>query len=271
VYKLALEAIRLAALETIAFKWIRVESGQVAKLYARNRLSRQRNRFDLLVDELFSFGYSLAALVQPRGGGAMDASTILRDLKGPADPWQAEPYHLRRRLGATNSILNCLHTSDTTADACTEALIFFPRDEVSCAVESVDCPPEPADLVTGEALGGPECRRRLKRRLVNSLLPHLESRLYQLLELEQRVTYGDTIPASVRHSLFLLGKEQTQLISQLFVPRHPAVLLFEWLCEDPKSEWDSEQLVRALCELTVSPSDWEHLVLRCEGLARETP
>jgi nucleoside diphosphate kinase len=112
----------------LAHRWHRVSVDEVGKLYASNRSSRQATQFDEIVDELFGLSASLCCLLTSRQRLTGDAlHRFLLDIKGPSDPFNCRPDQLRRALGATNKILNLVHTSDTPADSMREGALFFPE------------------------------------------------------------------------------------------------------------------------------------------------
>jgi nucleoside diphosphate kinase len=67
--------------------------------------------FRELVDRFIAVGPSLYVMLRLDGDQDADASTRLRDLKGPSPVQRRQPWHLRARLGGS-SLLNYVHTPD---------------------------------------------------------------------------------------------------------------------------------------------------------------
>ncbi|MFJ9924889.1 MULTISPECIES: nucleoside-diphosphate kinase [Streptomyces] len=64
--------------------------------------------------------------------GAVPAAVRLNALKGPADPAQREPEHLRHQLGVVSGLFNFTHISDEPADVLRELAVICdePRREL---------------------------------------------------------------------------------------------------------------------------------------------
>jgi nucleoside diphosphate kinase len=120
----------------VAHRRHRLSPNEVAQLYAGNRSSRPSTLLDTLVDELFGLSESVCLLLSSTAKLPDEAfHRLLLDIKGPSDPFNCHPDQLRRTLGATNKILNLIHTSDTPADSLREGALFF--GDISCATERV--------------------------------------------------------------------------------------------------------------------------------------
>jgi nucleoside diphosphate kinase len=130
-----------------AFRWARLGPADVDRLYAENRRARGRGPFDDLVDDLFGLGWSLACWARPVGPvPAAELVARLARWKGPSDPSRARPHHLRARLGARNSVMNLVHTSDTLDSARREAELVFGAVPSRPGDDPVPLPPSPPDL-----------------------------------------------------------------------------------------------------------------------------
>src|SRR5687767_9388689 len=104
--------------------WGVLQSASVDVLYASNRASRPACPSDELVNRLFTMGPSLGMLVT--GPPWCDIHSYLARLKGASDPSQGSPAeHLRPFLGATNRVLNFVHSSDGPAAAEIDSQMFF--------------------------------------------------------------------------------------------------------------------------------------------------
>ncbi|WP_327306677.1 nucleoside-diphosphate kinase [Streptomyces sp. NBC_01298] len=60
--------------------------------------------------------------------GRMPAAIRLNSLKGPADPDQRHPEHLRHQLGVVNGLFNFMHCSDETIDVFREIAVLCDDD-----------------------------------------------------------------------------------------------------------------------------------------------
>ncbi len=143
-YLQALERIEAEGLRVEHAVWARMTDPQVAALYAENRIRRGLTAKDEAVNRLFRLDYSLVCLVDwmvaPAGSTVTER---LLSIKGPSRPELYRTNHLRWQLGAENSILNFLHTSDSAVAAEAEARIFFP-DGLETMGPFSHCRPWPA-------------------------------------------------------------------------------------------------------------------------------
>ncbi|MCQ1575867.1 nucleoside-diphosphate kinase [Streptomyces parvus] len=69
--------------------------------------------------------------------GRMPAAIRLNSLKGPADPAQRLPEHLRHQLGVVNGLFNFMHCSDETIDVFREIAVLCDDDRRALMRERV--------------------------------------------------------------------------------------------------------------------------------------
>lgn len=248
------------------FAWRKLSQADVAYLYASNRQNRNYGPLDELVDRLFSLDYSLAARV--RIPGISNVHEYLTRLKGPSDPAMATPRHLRRWLGATNKILNFVHTSDTAAAASEESRLFFEEcREFPPSTRVV--PPEPPSLQRIPPVSGFLLRCKLKR-LATSLPSAVVSDRFR-----DHVQAEWELLASVRDHLSLASSLKELLRVQLceleIGPGRGLVSteVLRLLCVESVAPGTSSishtHLASLLRQVGIYPSSWEDLILACES------
>lgn len=78
-----------------------------------------------LQEEVLTSGDSLLLIVGSTVSTHVPATVRLTDMKGPADPKDRQPTHLRHNLGSPSIIWSFLHTADEPADVIRELGIHF--------------------------------------------------------------------------------------------------------------------------------------------------
>ncbi len=192
----ALHLMAQRGVRLLAHSWHQLSTQEVATLYASNRSCRPPTILDGLVDDLFGLSPSLCCLATSADKLPDEAlHRLLLDIKGPSDPFKCRSNQLRRALGATNKVLNLVHTSDTPADSLREGAIFFPQIPPSAN----PAPYAPAQALTYECpsqrvtLSGFRILHEVKRRVLISSDRRRDSKaLDHSVELERQLIDSQT-------------------------------------------------------------------------------
>lgn len=248
-----------------AFVWKKLSTAEVDFLYQENRRRRGRDSLDELVDRLFTLDQSLAALVE--APGIQDIHSYLAELKGPSDPAKSTPHHLRRWLGATNKILNFIHTSSTANDAARESRLFFETANRQSSSPMAELPAAPGSLSHLPSISGLFVRCKLKRSAVSTSSLDVPSRLRELLELEWHLVNSIRDHLSILPDLRKLLLSQAQEIQRIR-QEDPLTILLADLCSrslGPRPDTSPSQALRLhLQRLGLGLSDWDDLILACD-------
>lgn len=260
----------------LAFSWARLRSEDVQQLYLKNRMGRAAVPEDRLVDELFSLGYSLGVLACLGSSCIREESiySYITALKGPSSPRKTKPENLRWHLGATNKILNFVHSSDDSLSASKEAAICFPIETLETIqpknTSSVSIPKPPADLDFLKSISGPQIFLQIKTQLAKSavvLPPTFFSCLNAELEIieksRQVLVYYSELRAVYRTQLQILSARENALDSTITT----LAKFIRWTLGQRGLYADGTALIHDLRKAGYTPTRWEELVLMCEGLA----
>ena len=110
----------------MSWRWFSFTLDKVNGLYKDNRKLKPNKKMEKLVDQLFLSGDSLCCLVTTaKVSDANDLHKVLAALKGSSNPFLCTPSQIRRLHGATNKILNLIHTSDSPCKTKQESKLFF--------------------------------------------------------------------------------------------------------------------------------------------------
>jgi hypothetical protein len=91
-----------------------------------------------VIDRLLPACPSLILLMRSNDqAGDIPAAVRLSSMKGPADPAERRPEHLRYRLRAGPTLFNFLHSADEPADVVRELAVLVPDTERRSMVEAV--------------------------------------------------------------------------------------------------------------------------------------
>ena len=228
-------------------------------LYAGNRCGRAREAADEYVERLFTSGQSLACwLTSPEAEGSALVET-LSVLKGPSDPADCRPGHVRHLLGAENRIMNGIHSSDSYELALNEIDILGIGDTWQPTDEAGVVPPPGAALpeLTLSALA---VACRLRAELVQAALGEVPVGLRTLQTQAYACAARRIKPRGVLAVLATLWKEHDVLLPVADYG------LRERLDEVNRAivRFDADQLRRLVAPYSISLSDWDDLVLRCQ-------
>jgi nucleoside diphosphate kinase len=262
---LAIERFQSMGLKLVGARWHQFTSVDVDCLYRTNRSARARSAVDELVDELFLFGESLCGLV---GGSAdMDPETVhqkLVQLKGPSDPFDCREGQLRRDLGATNKVLNLIHTSDSALDSRNEARRLFGKTPHFDMKNWNDVLPQASPKSKGLQPSGLILANLIKTRLAvsmpietdldGSIASALNSEKRVLTETSDQVTAGNLIRPFLARQLSLLGVQQHLDEAKVICS------LARLGLQEPRE--DDRRRLRTFSKTGLSP--WESLVIRAE-------
>ncbi|MEZ0358717.1 nucleoside-diphosphate kinase [Mycobacterium sp. SA01] len=97
-----------------------------------HRATAERRR---VADRLAALSPSLV-LVVSHPDAEQPVSVRLTADKGPADPVQRQPHHLRHALAAGTYLLNKVHTPDDPDDVLREMSIYFPDPQLSAVISA---------------------------------------------------------------------------------------------------------------------------------------
>lgn len=272
LYGDAINWLRSRKIGFLAFSWKRLSPIDTHNLYLRNRSSRAHTDLDDLVDELFSLDYSLACLVNFEKDTFPEEilHSKLMEFKGPSNPHQAKSIHIRRYLGATNKILNFIHTSDDFNATLHEANIFFDLKSTKIFLKD-RCenilPPPPCDLGKLRSVSGFSIRLELKKRLIYSLKIPLDSPFNLLLEKEKGLldSYRDHLSINQELSVLLQKQHELAVITIKQKLLQTALLsLIEASLAKTEGLCSISGLIKILEVTGCQLSQWEHLTIRCE-------
>ena len=271
LYKEALRSLRAAGFVPKAAKWVQLAPGDTDRLYAGNRSSRARTWGDRLVDRLFALDLSLAVVFGHVTLPAREACDALVSLKGPSAPGNVRPGQLRWDLGASNRIMNLLHTSDDPRTSRDEAALFLDREEILHG-SGIDEDGQIAGVAmrTDEhgSLFGPLRLLSLKERVVRRCR-ELPRALVSLLA-EERQHFEACRPTVFLPSIdSVLARQRAALVAEGRAARR-ADAVFLHLGNLPSSEEGAKRLVENVRALGVNVSEWDALTLECEAHLRAT-
>lgn len=248
------------------FAWKRLKPAETAALYATNRQHRKEDPMDLLVDRLFALDHSLGALVTIPC--AQDVHDRLKQLKGPSDPTEASPTHLRRFLGATNKILNFVHTSDDTLAAESECEVFFKglgQREILEVEGASPVPPESLAHTPTVSIFSTLCE--LKRRIVTRLPAAQTSRFQELLAAEGALLQGNRDHLAVFCELRALNRRQLEEIRAWNPSGIETVDFLKQLCLRSMRNQVAEtepSITQWMKKIGFEVTPWEDLILACD-------
>jgi nucleoside diphosphate kinase len=270
----ALRFMAERGVRVIAHRWHCLSAAEVARLYASNRKARPSTAMDDCVDALFSLSASLCCLVTSAEGLQGEAlHRLLLDLKGVSDPFKCRPDQLRRVLGATNKILNLVHTSDSAADSLAEGAIFFPEigeqmDRGGAAgAESLwsHCPPQQVSI------SGFRTINEVKQRSVALVGRHDGTQaLESALELERQLLESQPDQVAIFCQLQQILARQVRDAATVSSPHLRALMprlisLSARTADTRHARLDgAATAIHMLEDLGVSISAWESLVLKVE-------
>ncbi|ANP49527.1 hypothetical protein J2Z21_006023 [Streptomyces griseochromogenes] len=149
-YRRALEALRdngFRPVDVVRFRHNRLTVRETWRFQLNFASGERIDAMDLVLGSADSV---LLVLKDERWApGRVPAAVRLTALKGPSDPAQRRPEHLRSRLGAVNGLFNFTHTSDEPIDVMREIAIVCDgqRRELLRArvLDGYDALPEAAD------------------------------------------------------------------------------------------------------------------------------
>jgi len=261
-FRIAHQIIDEAGWSFVRFRWLRLDPGGVALLYAKNRATRSPSVLDALVDELFALDWSLAALVTPKSGHAFtDSWQSLAALKGPSDPKRLKPEHLRARLGAESKIANFIHTSASYEDTLREAVVAFCDGVQVRDATSASLPIPPTDLVARQSIRVLDCQHDLKRRLLVRCSANLPHELEGLLAEERQLLDHHV---STSPDLRCVLSAQVSACTAAPYRAQPAARAFVGLCVRVSKP---DEILQLLDITGTGPDRWERFILRCYSLA----
>ncbi len=247
----------------VAWQWHRLNPTDVAKLYATNRAARARTAFDGLVEMMFASAESLCGWLS--GSDRSDDISLfqmLNTLKGPSDPCRCLRGQIRRKLGATNKVMNLVHTSDNCMQSVRECLALFGSLEL--AESSHACGRQLLESVRQRSAGLPisalEVTLLLKEQLalrIATPMPDLENLLMQ----ERKLLADESDRVSAGRSVEANHERQIQALST----QHGFVTLFEELCAVGLQKRRHSGLVDQLRGTGIGLDAWQKLVLECGG------
>ncbi|MFM7907786.1 MAG: nucleoside-diphosphate kinase [Microcystis sp.] len=270
LYLDAIDWLRSRKIIFLAFSWKRLSIVDTQNLYRKNRSSRSHTYLDDLVDELFSLDYSLASLVSLENSFSDDTIySELIELKGPSNPQQAKSIHLRRWLGATNKILNFIHTSDDSQATINEASLFFDLNNIKYFPKDNHniLPAPPSDLRKLRSVSGFAIRLALKERLINSSKVPIYSSFKLLLEQEKYFLNSCRDHLSLSQELSLLLQRQKEIVETTTnheLLRTPLLSLIQASLDKIQGMPLISGLIKILEVAECQLSPWEYLVIRCE-------
>ncbi len=259
-----------------AYRWRRLSADEVGFLYHKNRVNRKLSKLDLLVDRLFDFGESLGCLVYPVSGSSQGfLHSRLSGLKGDSDPFMCNEGQLRRVLGATNKLLNLIHTSDSPEDSLREASIFF-----SDVYKTANSPPiELAGLhndleIRGDRrpVSGFQIMCTVKQRIEAQYVNGGPGIFKRLVERELELVCSETDQVSIFPRIRQLLNDQLYQIANTRLDNNNAILLTRLIetalskdgtysSQSGNNNLPIEELLR---QSGVSVSPWERLILEAE-------
>jgi len=182
----------------------------------------------------------------------------------------ANPLHLRRWLGATNKILNFVHTSDTSA-ASTESRLFF-EERGDCPPSSQAVPREPPSLGRLPSVSGFLVRCKLKR--LATALPstavsdrfreNVQTEWELLVSARDHLSLHSSLKELLRFQLSELDNSHGRGMVNTEVAR---LLCFESLAPGTSSI-SHDALLSLLREAGIHTSSWDNLILACERWSR---
>jgi nucleoside diphosphate kinase len=111
-------------LDLLAARVVRLSRSRIGRIWADQVPRFHPARWQAAV-RLLSAGPSLACLLRRRRSHENSASEEFALLKGPSDPADLQPHHLRWQLGAVNKLNNLLHSADTSARTVRELVIVL--------------------------------------------------------------------------------------------------------------------------------------------------
>ncbi|MET9497392.1 nucleoside-diphosphate kinase [Streptomyces sp. NPDC006552] len=248
------------------FRWIKVTNSQVAELYGSNRMGTDSAE-DILVDRLFTSGPSLACwLTAPHFSGPSLVDT-LRVLKGHKDPAECRPGHLRHLLGAENTVMNCMHSSDSLAHAVKELQILgvssFVRGEVAPNQDS-DAPTPEREFPSALWVA---CR--VFAEAVHSLCGAVPKGYAKWQEQGAALARMSTKPEGVLTELQQIWGRQAELV-ELAVGTAEATALRR-VASICSASFNADDVAEAIRPLGLALSPWEDLILRCQQLRGPLP
>lgn len=130
-----LERIIERGFRVVAFNFHRITERDVEFLYAGNRpISGSTSWF--IPRQLYEMGPSCGVILHRRAAG-QPAATAMAQLKGKSQPFLNSVGQLRYDFRAPNKSINLIHSSDDWKATVSEALIFFSRQDIECALRNV--------------------------------------------------------------------------------------------------------------------------------------
>jgi nucleoside diphosphate kinase len=134
------DRLRKEGFAPVAARIVTTHPDMVDDLYSDLIAGQWRTWRYRLVDSLLALGPALPVICR---SDVDDPHAVLAERKGYQHPEQAEPGTIRRDLGAINSVMNLIHSSDNPAEAQREAAVFGlsaadALDDPDLAVATVD-------------------------------------------------------------------------------------------------------------------------------------
>lgn len=273
-YRLALDALASLGVVPVTYRWVRPRAAQVEEMYAANRAAagaadhgridehRRARLRERLVDDLFTSDWSLACLLQSPALRGCALGELLSVLKGPADPAQLRPGHLRWLLGAENLVMNGVHVADSEEHAVREAAVLG-LDPNSPPPEGGPEESEPTDLGWDRSASALHVGFRLRRQLLGRTVGERSPRLLALLQAEDDLAASPHKPSGVLSRLGEIHQEQHAELSGLNLSLETEALVAA-VAVACTGTFDLAPLEAVLTSAELSVSAWDRLVLACQ-------
>lgn len=257
----ALDRLSSCGLRVVGYRWHRLSPCDVNSLYAKNRVARSRSPFDDLVEQLFAQAESLCGWLA-LDERAIDFSPfdVLQRLKGPSDPCKCTAEQLRRILGATNKVMNLIHTSDDGAESVRECEALFGSARLGMNPPESDLMDSVQRRAKGSPISAIEVAFSMKGRLAQHLrisVPGLDT----LIAEENCLLNNQPDRVSAAPHLADLHARQIRTLDEL--PETAA--LFEELSAVGLQRKSSGSLLEHWHRAGFTVEAWQALLLQCGG------
>jgi nucleoside diphosphate kinase len=250
-----------AGLDVAHARWHRFNLEDVQRLYQRNRKGNQRSRLDELVNELFIKGDSLCGVVRATNGEVLeDVHAKIKYLKGPSNPFLCKEWQLRRALGATNKVLNLIHTSDNSDMSREEIASLFGDEFFRESLNVLELEDEVDKKNRGTAVSGLIVANKLKSQLLR--IPSFrDGRMADLVQQERQALHDNDDQVTAFRAISGLLIQQEKNIDRLC----PSVSkFFNALLMLGMRTHSNEPIDSTLIRFPFEIGEWDRLVLRAE-------